>query len=56
MVYSKHSKFRGEELRGEKYCGGKAAEIPDRQLYLKGCHRAFRPRVLFLENAPAETL
>jgi len=30
--------------------------IPNRQLFLKDRHRAFRPRVLFLENAPAETL
>ena len=30
--------------------------MPNYPLFLKDRHQAFRPRVLFLENAPAETL
>jgi hypothetical protein len=46
--------FGGKDY-GE-HCGEETDGMPDCQLLLWDRHQAFRPRVLFLENVPAETL
>jgi hypothetical protein len=48
--------IRGERLRRKKHQGEEGSELQDYPLFLRNRHQAFRPRVLFLENAPAETL
>jgi hypothetical protein len=47
--------WRGEVAEMNCY-GGEEDLILDRPLFFRDRHQASRPRVLFLENAPAETL
>jgi hypothetical protein len=48
--------FGGGEIAEINCYGGEEDLILDRPLFFKDRHQASRPRVLFLENAPAETL
>lgn len=41
---------------GKKHSGEEEEGTPDSQLLLWDRQNAFRPRVLFVENVPAETL